>query len=84
MVEWLDHIDLPYRFVATKSDKVRSSKSSKRRQDLTAKLGVEKSAVLWVSAESGDGIPQFRFIGELANVRFPSIFCGWSRLFGYA
>ena len=60
MVEWLDHIDLPYRFIATKSDKVRSSKSSKRRQDLTAKLGVEKSAVLWVSAESGNGIPQLR------------------------
>jgi GTP-binding protein len=65
MVEWLDHIDLPYRFVATKSDKVRSAKSSKRRQELTSKLGVEKSDVLWVSAESGDGISQLR--SEIVN-----------------
>ena len=35
MVEWLDHIDLPYRFVATKSDKVRSQKVVTR-QELTA------------------------------------------------
>ena len=60
MVDWLDHIDLPYRFVATKSDKVRSAKSGKRRQELTSKLGVEKSDVIWVSAESGNGIPQLR------------------------
>ena len=59
-IEWLDHIDLPYRFVATKADKVRPSKSKARRNDLTSKLGVKKSEVLWVSAETGAGIPDLR------------------------
>ncbi len=59
-VEWLEHIDLSYRFVATKIDKIRSSKSSGRRSELVNKLGVEKSDVVWVSASSGAGIPRLR------------------------
>ena len=59
-VEWLNHIDLPYRFVATKADKVKPSKSKARRTELVTKLGVERSEVLWVSAETGAGIPQLR------------------------
>ena len=59
-VEWLDHIDLPYQFVATKEDKVRSSKRGARKTDLVKKLGVEKKDVLWVSAVSGAGIAQLR------------------------
>ncbi len=62
-VEWLETIDLPYNFVATKSDKVRPSKSAKRRNDLTKKLGVKKSEVRWVSAEKGTGISELR--GEI-------------------
>lgn len=62
-IEWLDHIDLPYRFVATKADKIRPSKSKARRKELVAKLGVEKSEVLWVSATAGDGIGALR--GEI-------------------
>ena len=62
-VEWLETIDLPYNFVATKSDKVRPSKSAKRRNDLTKKLGVQKSEVRWVSAEKGTGISELR--GEI-------------------
>ena len=62
-VEWLETIDLPYNFVATKSDKVRPSKSAKRRNDLTKKLGVKKSEVRWVSAEKGAGISELR--GEI-------------------
>lgn len=62
-IEWLDHIDLPYRYVATKDDKVKSSKRGARRQDLVKKLGVDKSDVLWVSAEKGTGIPELR--GEI-------------------
>lgn len=62
-VEWLQNIDLPYNFVATKSDKVRPSKSAKRRNDLVKKLGVKKSEVRWVSAEKGTGIPELR--GEI-------------------
>ena len=59
-VEWLEHIDLSYRFVATKIDKIRSSKSSGRRSELVNKLGVEKNDVVWVSASSGAGIPRLR------------------------
>lgn len=62
-VDWLQTIDLPYNFVATKSDKVRPSKSAKRRNDLTKKLGVKKSEVRWVSADKGTGIPELR--GEI-------------------
>ena len=59
-IEWLDHIDLPYRFVATKEDKVRSSKRGARKTDLVTKLGVEKKDVLWVSVMTGAGIPKLR------------------------
>ena len=59
-IEWLDHIELPYRFVATKEDKVRSSKRGARKKDLVGKLGVEKKEVLWVSAMTGTGISELR------------------------
>ncbi len=59
-IEWLDHIELPYRFVATKEDKVRSSKRGERKKDLVEKLGVEKKEVLWVSAMTGTGISELR------------------------
>jgi len=59
-IEWLESIDLPYRFVATKADKVKPSKSKARRRDLVTKLGVERAEVLWVSAANGAGIPELR------------------------
>ena len=62
-VEWLNSVDLPHNFVATKSDKVRPSKSKARRADLVAKLGVARSDVRWVSAEKGTGIGALR--GEI-------------------
>lgn len=64
-IEWLEHINLSYRFVATKVDKLRPSKSRGRRQDLVNKLGIEKSDVMWVSASNGSGIPQLR--SEIIN-----------------
>jgi GTP-binding protein len=64
-IEWLDHIDLPYRFVATKADKVRSSKSAARKKDLLTKLNVKKEDVMWVSVVTGTGIPQLR--SEIIN-----------------
>jgi len=60
MVEWLDHIELPLRLVATKADKVRPSKRGARRQELAAKLGVAKSDVAWVSAARNQGIAELR------------------------
>lgn len=59
-IEWLKHIDLPYRFVATKADKVKGAKIEARRQEMAKKLGIEKNEVLWVSAAKGRGIPILR------------------------
>ncbi len=60
MVDWLREVGLPITFVATKSDKVKSSRRAKRRNEVTRKLGIEKSDVLWVSAERGAGLPELR------------------------
>ncbi len=68
-VEWLQHIDLPMSFIATKADKVRPSKSKARRKDLVAKLGVEKSDVTWVSAAKGTGLPELR--GQIDRLLTP-------------
>jgi GTP-binding protein len=59
-IEWLDHIGCPYRFVATKVDKVKSSKRQKRRKDLVEALGVDRKDVAWVSAHKNTGIPELR------------------------
>ena len=59
-VEWLHALDRPITYVATKADKVKPSKSKKRRAELTEKLGVTKADVTWVSAEKGTGIPELR------------------------
>lgn len=59
-VEWLHSLDRPITYVATKADKVKPSKSKKRRIELTEKLGVTKADVTWVSAEKGTGIPELR------------------------
>ncbi len=55
-IEWLDHIDLDRRYVATKSDKVRSSRRPARKRELLGRLGVAGSEVAWVSAAKGHGI----------------------------
>ena len=59
-VELLHSLDRPITYVATKADKVKPSKSKKRRTELTEKLGVTKADVTWVSAEKGTGIPELR------------------------
>ena len=42
--------------VATKSDKVRSSKRPGRKAELAAALGMTRGEVIWVSARTGAGI----------------------------
>jgi GTP-binding protein len=59
-VEWLAHIDLPLRFVATKTDKLGPSRRGARRDQMASKLGVARNEVLWVSAEKGLGVPELR------------------------
>lgn len=59
-VEWLESLGRPITYVATKADKVKPSRSKKRRTELTGKLEVQRSEVTWVSAEKGTGIPELR------------------------
>ena len=59
-VEWLDHVGLDIRYVATKADKVKASKREARRRDLTGELGVEPATVTWVSATDGRGLAELR------------------------
>ncbi len=68
-VSWLEHLDRPITYVATKADKVRAAKSKSRRNDLAGKLSLEKSDIRWVSAEKGAGIPELRStVRELLGV----------------
>lgn len=59
-VEWFRHLDTPVRFVATKSDKVPSSKRRTRRADLAGRLGLHATDIAWVSAAKSHGIDDFR------------------------
>lgn len=69
-LQWLEHLDREVCFVATKADKVRPAESSRRRADLSQKLGVDKSEILWVSADKGAGIAELRSrISDLLQVR---------------
>ena len=59
-LEWFRHIGLPITIVATKQDKVKSSKLGKRKSDLAKGCGVDPKQVRWVSAAKGNGIPELR------------------------
>lgn len=59
-VEWLDGLDLPVTYVATKADKVRPSRRGARRAELAAKLGTDRGTVHWTSAAKGTGITELR------------------------
>ena len=59
-VDWLDGLDLPVTYVATKADKVRPSRRGARRAELAAKLGADRGAVQWTSASKGTGIGELR------------------------
>ena len=60
MLEWLRANDLPHSVVATKHDKVKSSKRDRRRKDLAAGCDLEPRDVVWVSAAKGTGIDRLR------------------------
>jgi GTP-binding protein len=60
MIEWLMSIDSPYRVVATKVDKVKSSRQLAQRRDVAAALGLVATDIAWVSAAKGLGIPELR------------------------
>ena len=59
-LEWFEHIELPVHIVATKHDKVKSSKRQARKKALAEGCGVKPGDIWWVSAHKGTGIPELR------------------------
>jgi GTP-binding protein len=59
-LEWLAANDLPVKVVATKHDKVKSSRRDRRRKELAEGCGLRPQDVLWVSASTGVNIPELR------------------------
>lgn len=60
MLDWLRSNDLPHTVVATKHDKVKSSKRQRRKRDLAEGCDLEPGDVVWVSAVKGVGIDRLR------------------------
>jgi len=60
MLEWLRSHGLPHTVVATKHDKVKSSKRSKRVKDLSAGCQLDPGDIVWVSSAKGTGIDKLR------------------------
>lgn len=60
MLDWLRANALPHTVVATKHDKVKSSKRDRRRKDLAAGCRLEVRDPIWVSARTGVGIDRLR------------------------
>jgi GTP-binding protein len=60
MLDWLRFNVVPHTVVATKFDKVKSSKRSTRRKELAAGCQLDLGDIVWVSATKGDGIDQLR------------------------
>jgi GTP-binding protein len=62
MLTWLRDEQVAFRIVATKHDKVKSSKRERRKRDLAAGCGVAPKEVLWVSAERNVGVDRLRTV----------------------
>lgn len=60
MLDWLRVNGIPHTVVATKHDKVKSSKRHTRKRDLAAGCHLEPGDIVWVSASKGVGIDQLR------------------------
>ncbi|MGB5758523.1 MAG: GTP-binding protein [Acidimicrobiales bacterium] len=60
MLDWLRGFGLPHTVVATKHDKVKSSKRDRRKRDLAQGCMLEVGDVVWVSAAKGTGIDRLR------------------------
>jgi GTP-binding protein len=60
MLDWLRAHTLPHTVVATKADKVKSSRRRHRRAELASACQLEPGDVVWVSAEKGTGIEALR------------------------
>lgn len=60
MLAWLRSHEVAFTVVATKHDKVSSSRRQRRRRELAAGCGLEPSSVLWVSAQRGVNVDRLR------------------------
>lgn len=60
MLAWLGDHDVPFTVVATKHDKVASSRRQRRRRELAAGCGLDPGEVVWVSAERGVNVDRLR------------------------
>ena len=69
VLAWLRAHGVPFQIVATKHDKVKSSKRDRRKRDLAAACEVSPSEVIWVSAERNVGVDRLRaHVREALNV----------------
>ena len=60
MLDWLRAMDLPHTVVATKHDKVKSSKRDKRKKEVAEGCQLDPGDVIWVSAHKGTNIDKLR------------------------
>jgi GTP-binding protein len=60
MLDWLRSHGLPHHVVATKHDKVKSSRREKRKRELAEGCGLAPGDVLWASATTGVGVDRLR------------------------
>ena len=60
MLGWLRECGLPHPVVATKHDKVKSSKRDRRKRDLAEGCDLEVGDVVWVSSAKGTGVDRLR------------------------
>ena len=60
MLAWLRRHDVPHTVVATKHDKVKSSRRERRKRDLAEACEVAKGDVVWVSAQTKVNLDRLR------------------------
>ncbi|HEX5051363.1 MAG TPA: ribosome biogenesis GTP-binding protein YihA/YsxC [Planctomycetota bacterium] len=60
MLQWLREHDVPHCVVATKHDKVKSSKRLHRQKEFAERCDLQPTDVVWVSATEQTGITQLR------------------------
>ncbi|PIE31835.1 MAG: YihA family ribosome biogenesis GTP-binding protein [Ilumatobacter coccineus] len=60
MLDWLRSNELPHTVVATKMDKVKSSKKRTRKRDLAARCDLEVADIVWVSSANKVNIDRVR------------------------
>ena len=65
MLGWLRENALPHTVVATKHDKVKSSKREKRKRELAEACDLERGDVVWTSAAKNVGIDRLRDLTRL-------------------